>query len=57
MIYDLAQTKLFDIAGKTSLKSAEDADLYEAFAYLSFKSARTKLEHDQMKQEQMKQIR
>jgi hypothetical protein len=26
---------MFDIAGKTSLRAAEDADLYEAFFYLA----------------------
>lgn len=45
---------MFDIAGKDSLKAAEDADLYKAFAYLSFRSAKTKLEQDQMKMQQNK---
>ena len=34
-MYRIAESKMFDISGKTSLKAAEDADLYEAFNYLA----------------------
>ena len=39
VIYRLAETKLFDMDGKDSIQSAEDADLYRAFEYLARQNA------------------
>ncbi len=45
VISRLAETKVFDIAGKNSFEAAEDADLYTAFTYLSSKNAIIKAEN------------
>lgn len=45
IISRLAKSKIFDIAGKTSLEAAEDADLYQAFLFLASENALAKLEN------------
>ena len=45
LIYRLAETKLFDVAGsgKDSIQCAEEAELYRAFHFLSSRNALEKL--------------
>ena len=41
----IAESKLFDKAGKTSIEAAGEASLYEAFAILNFKNAESVLQN------------
>jgi hypothetical protein len=44
IIKRLAESKIFDITGKTSIQAAEEADLYQAFLFLSAENALAKLQ-------------
>ena len=46
IIKRIAESKLFDIAGKTSFQAAEEADLYEAFLFLSAENAIVKMQNE-----------
>ncbi len=49
IIKRIAESKLFDIAGKTSFQAAEEADLYEAFLFLSAENAIVKMQNEILK--------